>query len=77
MINDILFMNGYGMYVWSSFIFTIVSFGILYSVVKLQLAKEQKKFERKFNSLAFEKAELAKKQETYRELLPNTSVSKI
>jgi len=77
MINDILFMNGYGMYVWSSFIFTIVSFGILYSVVKLQLAKEQKKFERKFNSLAFEKAELAKKQETYIEILANTSSSKI
>jgi len=77
MINDILFMNGYGIYVWSSFIFTIVSFGILYSVVKLQLAKELKKFERKFNSLAFEKAELAKKQETYIEILTNTSSSKI
>ena len=77
MINDILFMNGYGMYVWSSFIFTIVSFGILYSVIKLQLAKEQKKFERKFNSLASEKAEIAKKQETYIEILANTSSSKI
>ena len=77
MINDILFMNGYGMYVWSSFIFTIVSFGILYSVIKLQLVKEQQKFERKFNSLASEKAELARKQETYIEILANTSSSKI
>ena len=77
MIKDILFMDGYGLYVWSAFVFTLVSFGILYSLVKSHLAKEQKKFEAKFNSLASEKVELAKKQETYRELSPNTSVSKI
>ena len=77
MINEILFMNGYGAFVWSSFIFTLSSFFILYSVIKLQLVKEQKKFDTKFKNLSSEKVELAKKQETYRELLPNTSVSKI
>ena len=77
MINEILFMNGYGIYVWSSFIFTLSCFGILYSVVRLQLLKEQKKFQIKFNNLASEKVELAKKQKTYRELLPNTSISKV
>jgi len=77
MINEILFMNGYGAFVWSSFIFTLSSFFILYSVIKLQLIKEQKKFDIKFKNLSSEKVELAKKQETYRELLPNTSVSKI
>lgn len=77
MMNEILFMNGYGLYVWSSFIFTLGSFGILYSVIKLQLTKEQKKFEIKFNSLTSEKIKLARKQETYREILANTSVSKI
>jgi len=77
MINEILFMNGYGLYVWSSFIFTLSSFGILYSVIKLQLIKEQRKFEIKFNSLTSEKIKLARKQETYREILANTSVSKI
>ena len=77
MINEILFMNGYGMYVWSSFIFTLSSFFILYSAIKVQLIKEQKKFDAKFKNLSSEKIELAKKQETYRELLPNTSVSKI
>ena len=77
MINEILFMNGYGAYVWSSFIFTLSGFFILYSVIKLQLIKEQKKFDVKFKNLSSEKVELAKKQETYRELLPNTSVSKI
>ena len=77
MINEILFMNGYGAYVWSSFIFTLSGFFILYSVIKLQLIKQEKKFEIKFKNLSFEKVELAKKQETYRELLPNTSISKI
>ena len=77
MINEILFMNGYGVYVWSSFVFTLSSFFILYSVIKLQLIKEQKKFDTKFNNLSSEKVELAKKQETYRELLANTSVFKI
>tara|TARA_B100001029_G_C14809697_1_gene311628 strand:+ start:64 stop:276 length:213 start_codon:yes stop_codon:yes gene_type:complete len=65
-------MNGYGVYVWTSFVFTLVSFGILYSVVKSQLTKEQKKFEAKFNSLASDKIELARKQETYKEILNNT-----
>ena len=77
MINEILFMNGYGAYVWSSFIFTLSCFFILYSVIRFQLIKEQRKFDTKFKNLSSEKIELAKKQETYRELLPNTSVSKI
>ena len=77
MINEILFMNGYGAYVWSSFVFTLSGFFILYSLIKLQLIKEQRKFDVKFKNLSSEKVELAKKQETYRELLPNTSISKI
>ena len=77
MINEILFMNGYGIYVWSSFIFTLTSFGVLYSTIKMQLVKENEKFENKFKTLASEKVELAKKQETYREILASTSASKI
>ena len=77
MINEILYMNGYGAYVWSSFIFTLSSFGILYSVIKLQLVKEKKKFEIKFKNLASEKVELAKKQDSFREILVTSSVSKI
>ena len=77
MINEILFMNGYGVYVWSSFIFTLSGFFILYLTTKLQLIREQKKFDSKFKNLSSEKVELAKKQKTYRELLPSTSISKI
>ena len=70
-------MNGYGVYVFSSFVFTLVSFSILYSVIKIQLKKELKVFETKFNNLEIEKAEIAKKQKTYREILAITSASKI
>ncbi len=77
MIKEILFMNGYGVYVWSSFIFTLSGFFILYLTTKLQLIREQKKFDSKFKNLSSEKVELAKKQKTYRELLPSTSISKI
>ena len=51
MISELLNMNGYGVYVWSSFIFTLFSFSFLYTVVKLNLVKEKKKFEENYKSL--------------------------
>ena len=77
MISEILNMNGYGLYVWSSFMFTLLSFGTLYFVTKIQLNKELSNFESKFKNLDIEKAEVAKKQEIYREILSSTSTSKI
>ena len=77
MINEVLYMNGYGLYVWSSFTFTLSCFCILYSVIKLQLVKEQKKFRARFESLETDKIEIAKKQETYKEILATSSASKI
>ena len=77
MISEILNMNGYGLYVWSSFMFTLLSFGTLYFVTKIQLNKELRNFESKFKNLDVEKAEVAKKQEIYREILSSTSTSKI
>ena len=77
MINEILFMNGFGIYVWSSFIFTLGSFLTLYLVIKSELIKEQNKFEIKFKKLEPEKVVLAKKQDTYREILSDSLISKI
>ena len=73
MINEIISMNGYGVYVWASFSFTLISFTILYFVTKLQLSKEQKKFASKFGSLNEEKAEAARSQNINREILSNIS----
>ena len=77
MTSEILNMNGYGLYVWSSFMFTLLSFGTLYFATKIQLNKELRNFESKFKNLDIEKAEVAKNQEIYREILSSTSTSKI
>ena len=77
MINEIILMNGYGIYVWSAFIFTLISFGSLFLVTKLQLLKEQKKFVSKFGLLNIEKARVAKSQNINKEILANTLSSKI
>ena len=73
MINEIILMNGYGVYVWSAFSFTLISFVALYFVTKLQLSKEKKKFVAKFGSLNVEKAKIARSQNINREILSNTS----
>ncbi len=69
MINEIILMNGYGIYVWSAFSFTLISFAVLYSVIKVQLVKEKVKFNAKFSNLTVEKKQTVKAQETYREIL--------
>ena len=73
MINEILFMNGYGLYVWSSFIFTLLSFVSLYTVTRIQYTKEKNKFISKFGTLNSERAAFAKSQSINKEILSNTS----
>ena len=73
MIDKIILMNGYGVYVWSAFSFTLISFVTLYFVTKLQLSKEQKRFATKFGSLSAEKTRVARSQNINREILLNTS----
>jgi|TARA_B100000749_G_C18328061_1_gene423740 heme exporter protein D len=77
MISEIISMNGYGLYVWSAFSFTLLSFGSLFLVTKLQLLKEQKRFVSKFGSLNIEKIRVAKLQNINKEILTNTLNSKI
>ena len=77
MISEIISMNGYGLYVWSAFSFTLLSFGFLFLVTKLQLLKEQKRFVSKFGSLNIEKIRVAKLQNINKEILTNTLNSKI
>ena len=73
MINEILSMNGYGLYVWSSFAFTLLSFVTLYIVTKNQYVKEKNKFIAKFGTLNSERAAFAKSQRINKEILSNTS----
>ena len=73
MINEILLMNGYGGYVWSAFIFTFLSFALLYIVIRTQYVKEKNKFIVKFGALNAERAAFAKSQSINRAILSNTS----
>jgi len=69
MINEVIFMKGYGLYVWSAFLFTLISFATLYILTKTNLVKEQNKFVTKFGLLDKEKVKVAQTQSTNREIL--------
>ena len=73
MINEILLMNGYGLYVWSAFAFTLLSFALLYIVIRVQYMREKNKFISKFGALNSERASFAKSQSINKEILSNTS----
>ena len=73
MTNELLLMDGYGFYVWTAFVFTLLSFISLYVVIKIQYKKERDKFVVKFGSLNSERAAFAKSQSINKEILSNTS----
>jgi len=77
MINEIISMNGYGLYVWSAFSFTLISFGSLFLIVKLQLLKEKRRFVYKFGLLNTEKVRIAKSQKINKEILAGILSSNI
>ena len=72
MITDLILMNGYGIYVWSAFAFTLISFLSLYFIISLQLKKEQKRFKENFSMLSEEKFNIAINQETHKEILKHS-----
>ncbi len=76
-MQEILLMEGYGSYVWSAFGFTLISFFILFRIIKIQYVKEQNRFNAKFQRLSYNQKELAKNQKIYREVLSDISASKI
>ena len=73
MINEILFMKGYGIYVWSAFIFTFVNFTGLYLIIKVQHDKEKKRFIDRVGKLDTQRENFAKSQKINREILSNVS----
>ena len=73
MISELINMNGYGLYVWSAFSFTLLSFLTLFLIIKIQYNKEKNKFIAKFGSLDTERAAFAKSQSINKEILSNTS----
>ncbi len=72
MITELLHMNGYGLYVWSAFLFTFVSFTTLYVITKTQYIKERNKFMSKYGALDSKKAEVARSQTINKEILSSS-----
>ena len=77
MISEVIFMESYGLYVWSAFSFTLISFATLYALIKINLVKEQSKFTAKFGLLNDAEVKAAKAQSTNREILLSRISSKI
>ena len=71
MIDQLIYMNGHGVFVWAAFIFTLISFALLYLLINFELIKEQKKFKLKFGDLSKEKVILAKQHKINKEILDN------
>jgi|TARA_B100000959_G_scaffold182549_1_gene190869 heme exporter protein D len=69
MIERLFSMEGYGVFVWAAFGFTLFCCSVLYLITKVQLAKQEKKFFLKFGKLTQEKIEIAKKQKINKEIL--------
>ena len=70
---EILFMNGYGIYVWSSFIFTFVVCLYFYLKTKKTLKKLEKNFIKETETLSKIEFENLKKQKVVREILVSHS----
>ena len=62
-------MNGYGIYVWSSFLFTFLICLLLFLKTKKSLIKLEKDFIKETQSLSYEQLEDLKKQKVAREIL--------
>ena len=58
MIQDILFMNGYGLFVWAAFSITFISCGIVFYKTQKTLKKYEREFAKEINELSTERRKL-------------------
>ncbi len=58
MIKDLIFMNGYGVFVWSSFIITFLVCGIFYYKTRKTLKKYEKEFAKEIEELSAEQRKI-------------------
>ena len=72
---NILIMNGYGLYVWSAFIFTFLVCLILFLKTKKSLNKLEKDYKEEVKKLSIEKVETLNTRKISKEIL--TSLPKV
>ena len=58
MIQNLISMNGYGFFVWSSFLITFFSCAFVFYKTKKTLKKYEKEFAKEINDLSTEKRKL-------------------
>ena len=58
MIQNFLLMNGYGLFVWSSFIITFIVCGLVYYKTYKTLKKYEREFAKEINELSAEQKKL-------------------
>ena len=58
MIQNLLSMNGYGLFVWGSFVITFIACGLLYYKTLKTLKKYEREFAREINELSFERKKI-------------------
>ena len=54
MIQNFLYMNGYGLFVWAAFSITFISCAIVFYKTKKTLKKYEKEFAKEINELSIE-----------------------
>ena len=55
MINNLFLMNGYGVFVWSSFVLTFIVCAVVYYRTRKTLKKYEKEFAKEIEELSVEK----------------------
>tara|TARA_Y100000590_G_scaffold102832_1_gene116874 strand:+ start:179 stop:400 length:222 start_codon:yes stop_codon:yes gene_type:complete len=73
MVIELLFLNGYGYFVWPAFVFTFGSLLYLYLSTKKELQKQEKIFFNEFKNLYSTKIEISKKK-IYKAAWSNRSI---
>ena len=58
MLNNFILMNGYGVFVWSSFVITFLVCGIFYYKTRKTLKKYEKEFAKEIEELSVEQKKI-------------------
>ena len=66
---DLLFLGGYGQFVWPAFIFTFVSCFLLYIKTKKDLIRQEKMFLIEFKQMPIAKTEITTQKELLKGIL--------
>ena len=66
---ELLFLGGYGQFVWPAFIFTFVSYFLLYLKTKKDLIRQEKMFLIEFKQMPIAKTEITTQKELLKGIL--------